>query len=121
MEPRRPSYEILEDLIERVGAKAFAYSIRVNQSLVYKWKEKPENAEDLFGAAANGRSNPLDRTQDILRIAVTEGHHELAVEIIDWLARELGGAFVSGEDIAAISKVASTLVSPAPVKARRVR
>ena len=117
MQPRRPSYEILKDAFQAVGFKTVAYQLRINPSLAYKWAEQPENSEELFGAA-NGRNNPLDRTQDILRLLVTGGHNDLAMEIMDWLARELGGAFVSGDDIAAITRVASTLnEGSAPVKA----
>ncbi|SRR6266542_3893115 len=104
MESRRTSYEILADLMKRLSAKYFAYQMRVSLSLVYKWSANPEQAEEL--GSVDARNNPLDRVQEIIRMAVINGYHDLAIEIMNWLAREFGGAYVSGTTVAAIKRVA---------------
>lgn len=114
MPSRRPSYEILRDLIKRVSAKTFAHQMGVHRSLVDRWSTDPEQAEELYGGHTGWR-NPIDRTQDILRCAVTEGHHALAVEILDTLARQFGGAYVTGKEIDAIKRVAELDLTPCQV------
>jgi hypothetical protein len=105
MTSRRPSYEIIRELIKRVSAKRFSYQTRISLPLAYKWEKDPEHLEELYGAD-NAQRNPIDRTEDIIRCCVTEGHHDIAVEIMDGLARQLGGAYVSGKEINAIKRVA---------------
>ncbi|HEY1234778.1 MAG TPA: hypothetical protein VGH22_15475 [Candidatus Binatia bacterium] len=99
----RPSYEILGELVKRVTAREFAYRMRVHVSIAYKWSNKPDPEQV---DADTARNNPVDRVEDILRMAVTNGHHDLAVEVMDRFAREFGGAYVSDHTVAAIKRVA---------------
>jgi len=101
----RPSYELIGDLMTRIGGKNLAYRLRINLSLLYKWAARPDQAEEAFGSD-NARNNPIDRVQDLIRTAVVGGHHDLAVETMNCIAREFGGAFISGNTVAAIKRVA---------------
>lgn len=116
---RRPSYEILRDLIRRVTAKQFHHQTRISISLAYKWEKDPEELEELYGSDNTAR-NPVDRTEDIIRCAITEGHHDLAIEIMDGLARQFGGAYVSGNEIDAIKRVAELDLTACKVSPRDI-
>lgn len=91
---RRRSSEIIADLIKKVGCKNIAEKMRLSEQSIYKWGERSGVDEEL-PFEPSGRANPIDRTADLLHIMVTEGQGGLAVETINWLARELGGLFIT--------------------------
>ncbi len=74
------SYEILRDALQKTTPKAVAAELGVSLSLVYKWAEKPMDAN-------SGSKNPLDRVQQIIELSEDNG-------ILDWLCRQQGGHFV---------------------------
>jgi hypothetical protein len=119
MASRRPSYEILRDLIKRVTAKRFSHQTRISLSLSYKWSTDTEHLEELYGAD-NAQRNPIDRTEDIIRCCVTEGHTDIAVEIMDGLARQFGGAYVGGKELDALKRVAELDLTVCKVSPRDI-
>jgi hypothetical protein len=99
---RRPSWEILSDLFKHAGHKQVAYQLHLNLSLVYEWAKEPEGPEEMMNS---GRRNPLDRTREMLNIAMTNGRTEIAVEILNWLAAELGGVYVADDQLNALKRI----------------
>ncbi|HWP59483.1 MAG TPA: hypothetical protein VNL14_16445 [Candidatus Acidoferrales bacterium] len=78
--------------------------MRLSPPTIYKWGERSGRDEDL-PFEPSGRENPIDRTADLLHIMVTEGQGHLALETINWLARELGGVFINDEQMNSIRKI----------------
>ncbi|MCA9406638.1 MAG: hypothetical protein KC684_08875 [Candidatus Omnitrophica bacterium] len=78
------SYWILKKAIEPVGAKQVASKLNISQSLVYKWCQKPDSAEEI----ASGAANPLDRLKKIYEITGD-------VEIVRWVCQMANGYFVA--------------------------
>ena len=99
---RRASWEILNDLFRAVGHKQVAYQLHLNLSLIYEWAKEPESPEEMMNS---GRRSPLDRTREILNMAVVAGQKELALEILNWLAAEFGGVCISDEQVSAIESI----------------
>lgn len=97
---RRQSWEILADLCDSITIKALAYNLHLNPSLVYDWCKEPD--DDLIHSS---RRNPLDRTREIVSNAMTNGRKDIAVEVINWLAAELGGVYVADEQLNSIEGV----------------
>ena len=115
---RRRSSEILSDLIGRVGCKHVAARMRLSEPTIYKWGER-SGVEDELPFEPSGRANPIDRTADLLHIMVTEGQGELAVETINWLARELGGLFITDDQMGALKQILQMAERQADPQKRR--
>src|SRR3990167_3308176 len=98
---RRQSWEILQELAKYITAKAIAYAMRLNISLVYEWIKDPETVEEMMNA---GKRNPLDRAGEILHLMASNGHRDLALEALNWLAAEAGALVLLDEEVDALGK-----------------
>ena len=98
---RRPSWEILNDLFKLAGHKQVAYQLHLNLSLIYEWAKEPEGPEEMMNS---GRRNPLDRTRELLSISL-RNDPDIALEIINWLAAELGGVYIADDQIGALRQI----------------
>ena len=83
------SYEVMKEVVDKVGAKQVASALNVSTSLVYKWCEKPKQDED---DAASGARNPLDRLSALSECA---GGGDLAT----WVCEQEEGFFVSNPTV----------------------
>jgi hypothetical protein len=79
------SYEIMKEVVDKVGAKQIAASLNVSTSLVYKWCERPKSDDD---EDASGARNPLDRI--LALIESTESK-----DLLSWLCSNNGGFYVN--------------------------
>lgn len=79
------SYEIMNEVVDRVGAKQIAATLNVSTSLVYKWCEKPKNEE---AEEASGARNPLDRVLTLIECTNNK-------DLLMWLCHKNNGFFVS--------------------------
>ena len=73
------SYELLNAVAEKTGAKRMAHALGLSLSLIHQWMR-----------ARNGRSealNPLDRVASLIELS---GDHRLA----QWVCERAGGFFV---------------------------
>ncbi len=102
---RRMSYEILADLFKTVPVKSIAYELHVDKSLVYGWGKDPDSDELMY----MGKRNPLDRTRIILSMAVSQGRKDIALEIVNWLATELGGMFIADTQMEGIESLVNAV------------
>jgi hypothetical protein len=116
---RRFSFELVKNAIEILTADKIADETRLKRAIVYKWGESPEDFDaedpDIFFSTGSGKTNPLDRTGEILSLLAAEEAPEagaLLVEIIDWLCAKARGAFISDEQLAAIEQLCAALKSP---------
>jgi len=82
------SYEVLRQVVERVGAKQVASDLRVSSSLVYKWCAEPPEEE---GDDGSGARNPLDRLMSLYES--TDNRRP-----IEWLCGQVGGFFVEAAE-----------------------
>ncbi len=114
---RRRSAEIIADLIERVKVHTIADRMRLSAPTIYKWGERSGRDEEL-PFEPSGRVNPIDRTADLLHIMTTEGQHDLAIETINWLARELGGVFITGDKMDSLKEILQVVEKEAEPKRR---
>ena len=114
---RRRSYQILNDLCSQVGYENVSYEMHVSKTMVYKWAETPGD-DDLFNS---GKRNPLDRVRTFIQVAMTEGHQEIAVEIINWLSAELGGVFIADDQINAIEKLVNAVKDQQQPQLKKVK
>ena len=80
--------------------------MRLSEVTIHKWCQNCGRDEEL-PFEPSGRENPLDRTADLIHLMVSEGLDDLAVETINWLAREARGLYLSLEEIAAIKSIAA--------------
>ena len=78
------SAETLRMAVKDVGVKRVAAALGVSTSLVYKWCERPTNAD---GSPGSGAPNPLDRLALLVEIAGDD-------RPVCWLAEACGGFFV---------------------------
>jgi len=78
------SAETLRMAVKDVGVKRVAAALGVSTSLVYKWCERPTNAD---GSPGSGAPNPLDRLALLVEIAGDD-------RPVRWLAEACGGFFV---------------------------
>lgn len=95
---RRRSCEILFDLCKKVGFGFVADRIGLKEITIRKWTEPSKFDEEDLPFDRSGKINPLDRTAEFLRIMATD-HPALGIETINWLARELGGAYITSEEL----------------------
>jgi hypothetical protein len=82
----RESYEILKEVIDRVGVKKVAARLGVSSSLVYKWCQKPEDPDSL--EFNSGAINPLDR----IRMIYEETQDP---QLIQWFCQLANGFLVN--------------------------
>lgn len=80
----RKSFEVLKQVISKVGVKKVAAELNVSQSLVYKWCQDSQDPEAWL---PSGASNPLDRIQRIYEL--TEDP-----DLIQWMCQLGKGYFV---------------------------
>lgn len=100
---RRASWQMIEDICRAVGGrKGVAYQLHVNKSLVAEWATDPENDEEIM---SSGKRNPLDRTRELLHMAAVSGKKELALEMMNWLAAELGGVFIADKQLLNLKEI----------------
>lgn len=82
----RESYEILREVVDRVGVKKIAARLGVSASLVYKWCQKPEDPDSL--EFNSGAANPLDR----IRMIFEETQDP---QLIQWFCQLANGFLIS--------------------------
>ena len=82
------SYELLRQVLKKVGIKQMAAELKLSPSLLYQWSR----AEDGQSAALN----PLDR---VVQLAALPG----GVALLEWLCRQAGGRFVRGKELRALA------------------
>jgi hypothetical protein len=77
------SYEVLREVVEKVGVKSLAAKLKLSQAMVYKWCDEP--SQDA--GRPRGATNPLDRVNEIMA-------HTGCDEPARWLCQQVGGFFV---------------------------
>ncbi len=80
----RKSFEVLKQVISKVGVKKVAAELNVSQSLVYKWCQESRNPEAWL---PSGASNPLDRIQKIYELTEDQ-------DLLNWICQLGQGYFV---------------------------
>ncbi|HOX05949.1 MAG TPA: hypothetical protein PK280_06070 [Planctomycetota bacterium] len=78
------SADTLREAVKDVGVKRVAAALGVSTSLVYKWCERPNNAD---GSPGSGTPNPLDRLALLIEVSGDD-------RPVRWLAEASGGFFV---------------------------
>lgn len=78
------SAEALREAVKELGAKRVAAALGVSTSLVYKWCERPKNAD---GTSGSGALNPLDRLDTLIEVTGDD-------RPVRWLAENAHGFFV---------------------------
>ena len=125
---RRRSCEILEEFARRLsgngssqarGISIIAERLRLAEITIRKWCERSKSDPEDLPFEPSGRLNPFDRTADLLRLMVTEGQHDIAVESINWLARELSGVFITNDQLDSIVSILAQAQRPTPNKMPR--
>lgn len=90
------SGDLLDRVCNAVGHKQFCYGLRVTTSLGYQWRR-------------GDKLDPLDRTREIMRVAVAAGHVEIAAAMLDWLAGEIRHIVLAPEQVRAICELAESI------------
>lgn len=101
---RRRSCEILYDHCKKVGFEWMAGLLGVKPISLRKWTEPSKFDQEDLPFDPSGRINFLDRTAVTLRSMATD-NPELAVETINWLARELGGVFITSDQLDSVMAI----------------
>lgn len=82
------SYQVLKEVIQKVGVKKVAAELNLSQSLIYKWCQAPDNPDHWL---SSGAVNPLDRVRRLY--GLTED-----LRLINWVCQMANGYFVSNAD-----------------------
>ncbi len=115
---RRQSRELISDLRSAVGAKRIANQVDLAEVTIHKWCEDAgKDAELPF--EPSGRKNPFDRTAELLHMMVVEGLDDLAIESINWLAREIRGLYLSEDQLNQFKKILFDVERQADPQAQR--
>ena len=75
------SYEVLKKSFSERGVKSVASDLGLSTSLIYKWCQPSESADD------SGADNPMDRLARIYQLTADTGP-------IEWLCQKADGYFV---------------------------
>lgn len=76
------SHDVIKQLLQKTPSKQIASELGVSLSLVYKWAEPSD--------AGSGTSNPLDRTEALIRLSGS-------YVPLEWLCERAGGVFAQKE------------------------
>ena len=97
------SAEALREAVKELGVKRVAAALGVSTSLVYKWCERPRNAD---GSPGSGALNPLDRLATLIEVTGDD-------RPVRWLAENAHGFFVrnpSGKPASGLGLLGQTQV-----------
>jgi hypothetical protein len=93
------SYEVLKQVMGKIGVKAVAAEMGLSESLVYKWSQEPAGDD----REKSGARNPLDRVIELYRLTGDPA-------ILVWLCAQAGGMFVENPQGLKPEKLDSTVI-----------
>lgn len=81
------SHELFRQLLLGRNAKELACALNLSTSTIYKWTEPS-------GEGGSGTLNPLDRIEQIMKLAAADGD----TSIPQWICQKAGGYFVKNPE-----------------------